>query len=219
MHYILKVILFIFLFCVVFIVWLNVYIFSITQSLIVPIEDIPERYKIALLFGAGVSWNQLSLMLQDRASTVVELFSNEIVDKVLISADNSREEYDEVRPTRDFLIEKGIKSWVVYLDFAGFDSYDSLYRAKEIFGADQLILVSQEFHLPRLLFLCRGLWLDCIGLKADKHDYLGLWYNYFREFGANVKAYFSLLLNVEPKFLWEKIPLTGESNAFRYDEI
>ena len=113
-------------------------------------------------------------MLEDRALAVVDLFSFGKIDKVLISADNFREEYDEVRPTRNFLIEQGIDSGMIYLDFAGFDSYDSLYRAREIFGAEQLILVSQEFHLPRLLFLCRNLGMDCVGVKADRRDYLGI---------------------------------------------
>jgi SanA protein len=91
------------------------------------------EYEVALLFGAGVRGSRLSPILEDRAMTAFQLFDSGKIKKILISADNSSPEYDEVRPTRDFLIAQGVKSGAIYLDFAGFDSYDSLYRAKEIF--------------------------------------------------------------------------------------
>ena len=212
----LRILLWVFLWGLLFFIGLNTYINSFRDK-IYTIDIVPEGYDVALVFGAGVWWTHLSHMLEDRAKTATELYKEWIVSTILISADNSHKDYDEVRPTRDFLIKHGVESWAVFLDFAGFDSYNSLYRAREIFGAEKLILISQDFHLPRILFLCEKLWMDCVAVRADRRNYLHIWYNYMREGLANVKAFFSVLLKVNPYFWGEKIPLTEESNAFWYD--
>lgn len=206
------------LFFCFFFVWLNVYIFSSAQSSLFELEHLPESYTTALIFWAGVHWDQLSLMYTDRALTALDLYFYEKVDTILISADNSFVDYDEVRPVRNFLIDRWVLSGDIYLDFAGFDSYDTLYRAKEIFGAKKLLLISQDFHLPRLLFICRWLELDCIGVRADRRNYINVRYNYARETLANMKAFLSILFDANPTFLGDEIPLTGASNAFWYDE-
>lgn len=182
----------------------NIYSFS-------DIKKVPKT-DVALVLGAKVySGGRLSDMLKDRADTAIELYENGKVDKILMSGDHGTKEYDEVNAVKDYLLEKGIKGEDIFLDHAGFDTYDSLYRAKEIFQARSISIVSQNFHLPRAVYIGRSLELEAYGISADRHLYGNIEGNIIREIFADIKAFWDVNLSVKPKFLGSPIPLSGDS--------
>jgi vancomycin permeability regulator SanA len=135
-------------------------------------EDIPNE-RAAIVFGAGL-WRDGSPtpVLRDRVKTASELYSQGKVEKILMSGDNSTEDYDEPTAMKNYAIELGIPEDAIVLDFAGRRTYDTCYRAKEIFGLESAILVTQEFHLSRALYLCDTLGVESTGVIADQHYYL-----------------------------------------------
>jgi SanA protein len=157
------------------------------------INDLPET-EVVLVLGAKVY-----------------LYEKGKVEKILISGDHGREDYDEVNTVKDHLLEKGVKSEDIFLDHAGFDTYDSLYRAKEIFEVSSVIVATQNFHLPRAVYIGKNLGIETYGLSADRHLYANIDYNRSREIFSKVKAFLDVSLRAKPKFLGEKIPISGDS--------
>lgn len=176
------------------------------------IDNVPEA-QTAIILGAKVHEDgTMSDMLYDRVMTAIDLYNGGKVEKILISGDHGRIAYDEVGTVKDFLLKKGVKKQDIFIDHAGFDTYDSMYRARDIFKIDSAIVVTQEFHLNRAVYIGKSLGLNVYGMKADRHIYLGMEMNIFREYFARVKAFFNVLFNSKPKFLGEEIPITGDSS-------
>lgn len=161
---------------------------------------------VALVFGAGIRPSgQLTDALADRVMTSVELYSAGKVKKILMSGDNGSTTHDEVTAMKKFAVEKGVKENDIVLDYAGFDTYDTCYRAKEIFDLHEgVLLVTQEFHLPRALYICNRLGVKSVGVIADKRVYsTNLWG--VREFLAQIKAGLDVrVFHSKPKFLGQK---------------
>ena len=167
--------------------------------------------QVAMILGAAILKNGgLSPILRERVDRAQTLYETGKVEKILVTGSNSTLEDNEVNPVRIYLLKNNIPGQDIFLDHAGFDTYSSMYRARDIFLADSMIVVSQSFHLPRAIFLARALGIKAYGLEADRGHYL--WRNYFREMFANVKAVFNLIFDREPKYLGEPVPLTGEGN-------
>lgn len=177
------------------------------------ITNINPPAKVVIILGARVYPNRLSDMLADRVDTAIDLYNLGIVEKILVSGDHGTRGYDEVNAIKDYLLEKNIPGEDIFLDHAGFNTYNSMYRAKHIFEIDKAIISTQKFHLPRALYLARGLDIEAYGLAADKRVYTKQGYNNVREFLARVKAWFNLNLKKSPRFLGEKIPLTSDSQS------
>lgn len=175
------------------------------------IQKIPQK-QVALVLGAKVkSSGAMSDILKDRVATALDLYRAKKVSKILVSGDHGEEEYDEVNAMKDFLLKEKVRPEDLFLDHAGFDTYDSVYRAREIFQVDSLIVVTQEFHLVRAVYIARSLGIDAVGMAADRQKYLGMARNELREIPARVKAFLDVAFGSKPKFLGEKIPITGES--------
>ncbi len=174
-------------------------------------NNLPE-VETALVLGAKVfQQGTMSGMLQDRVDTAIDLYKKDKVKKILISGDHGREDYDEVNTMKDYLLKKGIKGEDIFLDHAGFDTYDSLYRANEIFKVSSVVVVTQNFHLPRAVYIGRGLKMEVCGFSADRHLYANIDHNKSREVLSKVKAFLDLNFHAKPKFLGEKIPISGDS--------
>lgn len=174
------------------------------------LKDIPEA-QVALVLGALVnSEGKLSDILKDRVDTAIELYDAKKVEKFLLSGDHGRYTYDEVNAMKDYLLEKGILKEDIFLDHAGFDTYDSIYRAKEIFEVESMIIVTQEFHLPRAIYIAESLDIKSYGIIADKHIYVKASYNERREVLAQMKAFYNVLFHSKPEFLGDVIPITGD---------
>lgn len=150
-----------------------------------------EPPRVAIVFGARVWENgQPSNVLYDRVLTAVELYRAGRVRKILMSGDNPTPNYDEPTAMQRAAIELGVPEKDIVLDFAGRRTYDTCYRAKEIFEVKKAILVTQEFHQARALYLCNNLGLDSVGLTADRRRYDGERYFAFREFFSVASAWF-----------------------------
>ncbi|MCX6078999.1 MAG: YdcF family protein [Chloroflexi bacterium] len=157
--------------------------------------DVPSR-RIAIVFGAGL-WRDGSPtpILQDRVETGARLFFAGKVEKILMTGDNSLVEYNEPEAMRQYAIQLGVPDTAIVLDYAGRRTYDSCYRAKEIFRVKEAILITQKFHLARALFLCNALGLDGIGVEANNRNYMksSLFFWNFRELPATLTAFADVL--------------------------
>lgn len=201
---------------IIFPIIVNLCIINNSKSKIYTIETVPKK-QVWLILWAGVLQNNktLSDTYRDRVDTAIALYKASKIEKILVSGDNGDKSYNEVEPARDYLIEKWVKSEDIFLDYAGFRTYDSLYRARDVFNVKKVNLITQEFHLSRAIYLCDSMWLDCVGTKADLHKYLGESKNNFREFFARVKSFLDITFHKKPKFLWPVVDINGESNAFK----
>lgn len=121
--------------------------------------------RVAIVFGAGVRADgRLTRMLADRVNAAIELYQAGRVQKLLMTGDNSRVDYDEVTAMRRYALERGVPAAAITLDYAGFSTYDSCYRARAIFGVERAVLVTQQFHLARAVYTCRALGVEAVGL-------------------------------------------------------
>ncbi len=174
------------------------------------VENLPQA-DTAIVLGAGInSKGELSTIFKDRIEGGIALYQAGKVKTILVSGDDGQLEYNEVNPAREYLLVRGIPSEDIFLDHAGFDTYSSMYRARDIFLITSTIVVTQSFHLPRAVFLARNLDIEAHGLSTDQHSYRIK--NNFRELLANVKAMMNVMFNRTPKYLGEEIPITGDSS-------
>ncbi|MCK9393413.1 MAG: ElyC/SanA/YdcF family protein [Candidatus Paceibacterota bacterium] len=203
-----KLIFSLFLFILFIIIWSNYIVNKESGGLIYQdINQIPNA-QVVLILGASVKPNkEMSDIFRDRVDTAIKLYENKKVLKIIISGDHGKKYYDEVEAAKKYLLEKGIPPDDIFLDHAGFDTYDSLYRAKYIFDVKSIIVVTQNFHLPRAMFIAKKLGHNAYGLSADLHSYSGAEKMFIREIFADVKAYLDILLDEKPQFLGPKINL------------
>jgi len=174
-------------------------------------NEMPVCYT-ALILGAHVNEaGRPSVFLQDRLDAGIELYRAGKIKRFLLSGDHGTKGYDEVNNMKQYLLSRKVDTSDIFLDHAGFDTYNSLVRAKKVFLADRLIIVTQQFHLPRALFIARNQGIEAYGYVADKQDYPGMGKLAFREQIAWIKAIVEVTLNRSPKYLGEVIPITGDS--------
>jgi len=198
------------LFCFVLIT--NIVFYAETKAYIYDsTADVPNS-TVALVPGAAVSEDGvLSPIFIDRVNAAIKLYKAKKVSKILVSGDNSTGSNNEVNPVRLYMISKDVSDADIFLDHAGFDTYSSLYRARDIFGVTSLIITTQSFHLPRAVFIARRLGMEAYGINADLGNIL--FRNNVREVIANEKAVFDLITKRKPKFLGEKIPIEGDGRS------
>ncbi len=162
------------------------------------INKIP-KVETVMILGASVRQNKImSNMLKDRANTAIEIYKTNKAENILISGDGKEKNYNEVEVVKNYLLEQGIPKEKILLDYFGFDTYDSLYRARDVFGIKNIIISTQDFHLPRAIFIAQSLGLQAYGITADKQKYKNMELNIGRELLATVKAYFDVFYNVKP---------------------
>lgn len=172
---------------------------------------VPESYTV-LVLGAHVNeFGVPSDYLKDRLDAAYELYTAHKAKRFLLSGDHGRKGYDEVNNMKLYLLAKGVDTADLFLDHAGFDTYNSIVRAKEIFKVNDVIIVSQDFHLSRALYIARNKGLNAFGFAADKQKYKGIGRVKIREKLAMLKAIVEVIFNRSPKFLGESIPITGDS--------
>ena len=199
-----------FLLGVIFTVFVNVYILKTSESYISnELDDIPEAQAVMILGAFVFNDGRMSDILNDRVISALEIYNSGKVSKILVSGDHGREAYDEVNTIKNALIKEGVREDDIFLDHAGFDTYDSLYRARDIFELDSLVVVTQEFHLPRSIYLSKALGIETYGYVADKQPYLDRERNEIREVFARIKAFFNVIFHSKPRFLGERIPIEG----------
>lgn len=155
---------------------------------------------------------QPSNMLHDRLARGIELYESGAAPKLLMSGDHGTAEYDEVHAMKQFAMDAGVPSEDVFMDHAGFNTYDSMCRAKEIFGAKKIIIVTQEYHLYRALYIAEKLGLDAYGVDAAYRTYSGQTRRDVREVLARVKDVGTCMMKLDPTYLGDPIPISGDGN-------
>lgn len=196
----------IFLSAIVIAFGLNVYVnfFTSSRRYTNP-SKVPEQ-PVAIVLGAGIfSDGTPTPMLADRVRAAAKLYKQGRVQKLLMSGDNSREDYDEVTAMQDYAVELGVFPEDITLDHAGFRTYDSCYRAKEIFGIEQAVIVTQKFHLSRAVYLCNHLNVDAIGLGTpdwEIYPFRNVMFYSIREKFSTLKAFWEVhITRPQPTFL------------------
>lgn len=172
-----------------------------------------EEVDCILVLGCGVRKDgSPTLMLRDRLSRGVELYTAGAAPKLLMSGDHSRPDYDEVNAMKDYAMGQGVPSSDVFMDHAGFSTYESLYRAKSVFGAKRVVIVTQRYHLFRALYIARRMGIEAYGVCADGQCYSGQTLRSTREMLARAKDVFYALLRPEPTYLGDPIPVSGNGD-------
>ena len=153
-----------------------------------------------------------SHMLEDRLRRGVALYELGAAPKLLMSGDHGNVNYDEVDAMKHYAVDAGIASQDVFMDHAGFSTYESIYRAKEVFGVQRVIIVTQEYHLYRALMIARQMGLEAYGVAANYRTYAGQTSRDIREILARVKDFGMTIFWPEPTYLGEAIPISGNGN-------
>ena len=167
-----------------------------------------------LVLGAGLLPDgSPSLMLSERIQTGVDLYEAGVAPKLLMSGDHSRSDHDEVNAMKDAALARGVPSADIFMDHAGFATYDSFYRAGAIFGVKRVVVVTQAYHLPRALWIARALGLEAVGVACDTRRYAGQFNRDVREILARDKDFFKCILKPLPRYLGEAIPITGSGDV------
>ena len=153
-----------------------------------------------------------SAMLRDRLNRSIELYDLDASNKIIMSGDHGRVEYDEVNTMKQFAIDEGIPSNDIFMDHAGFSTYESMYRAKEIFNVQKIIIVTQKYHLYRAIYDAKALGIEAYGVSSDYYQYSGQFYRDIREVLARVKDFGYTIFKPKPTFLGDSIPINGDGN-------
>jgi len=186
---------------------------SMAPYIYASLGDVPDA-EAALILGASVVQGKPSPILALRANAAVALYNAGKVKKILVSGDDSSSDYNEVTPVRKYLTDAGIPDSDIFLDHAGLDTYSSMYRARDVFQADSITIVTQDFHMPRAIFTARLLGLTAYGYIAPGADEAGN--DYLREIPASLKALRDLVSRRIPEHLGAPIPLTGIGTSTWY---
>lgn len=167
-----------------------------------------------LILGCGVwNGNRPSPMLQDRLEEGIRLYEAGVAPKILVSGDHGRENYDEVNVMKNYLMDAGIPDEDIFMDHAGFSTYESIVRAKKVFGVERMVIVTQKYHLYRALYISGQQGIKAVGVNSDPRTYRGALYRSVREWIARDKDIFSCLFHVKPTYLGDVYDITGDGSV------
>ena len=193
---------------------INLYVRISTKNQIIKENEYAELSDVdcIIILGAGIWGDKPSPMLEDRLLEGIKLYQNNVSDKIIMSGDHGRKEYDEVNIMKNYAIAKGIPSENIFMDHAGFSTYESIYRAKDIFEAKKVVIVTQKYHLYRALYIANQLGLEAYGVGADPRQYVGATYREIREILARDKDFIKCIFKPEPTYLGDTIPVSGNGD-------
>ena len=178
----------------------NYYVKSSTKkNIYYSIKKFPKN-DVGIVFGAGINGNQPSKYLKDRLDAGIMLWKAKRINKILLSGDNGRDEYDELTVMKNYCYNHGVDTTKIFIDYAGFDTYSTMYRAKHIFKIKKATLISQEYHLNRAIYVGNKLGIKSAGYSANKGEYLGYNYVRFRECLSRCKSFFDVLIGILTNF-------------------
>lgn len=196
------------------VVLINLYIIKSTENRIVPADKTAGGYDCILVLGAGVKDDGTpSAMLKERLECALKLYKNGVSEKILVSGDHGTDEYDEVNTMKDWLKNAGVPPENIFMDHAGFSTYDSIYRAAHVFEVKKACIVTQKYHLYRALYLAEKLGIESVGTDAMQIRYGGQEMRDAREAAARIKDFFSGIFLPKPKYLGDTIPVYGSGEA------
>ena len=166
-----------------------------------------------IILGAGIWGDKPSPMLEDRLQEGIKLYQNNVSDKIIMSGDHGKKEYDEVNIMKNYVIERGIPSEDIFMDHAGFSTYESIYRAKKIFQAKKIVIVTQKYHLYRALYIANRLGIEAYGVGSDPRQYVGATNREIREILARNKDFIKCIFKPKPTYLGDTIPVSGNGDV------
>lgn len=194
----------------------NAYVIGLADDYILDFYQAKELEDVdcIIVLGAGVNKDgSMSSVLFERVSAGVALYDANVSDRLLLSGDHSRKDYNEVGAMKTYMTENGIPESVVFTDHAGFDTYDTMYRARDIFKAKKVLIVTQDFHISRAVYIARSLGLEAYGYACDGKNTFAGYRNEARESVARTKYIFNSIFKPLPKYLGEEIPIWGDASA------
>ena len=199
----------------VIVLGINLYIRLSTKNQIIVENEYSNLLDVdcIIILGAGIWGDKPSPMLEDRLLEGIKLYQNGVSDKIIMSGDHGKKEYDEVNIMKSYAIEKGIPSENIFMDHAGFSTYESIYRAKDIFQAKKVVIVTQKYHLYRALYIANQLGLEAYGVGADPRQYVGATNREIREILARDKDFIKCIFKPEPTYLGDTIPVSGNGDV------
>ena len=192
-------------------IWgLHIYIVKSTNSRIYEkIAEVPSFHTVIILGASVHSDGKLSPILQDRVDTGLHLYRSGKAKRFLLSGDNRRSDYDEVNAMRNYLLDRDVPEEHIFIDPAGIDTYDSMYRSRAVFKIHDAIVVTQKFHLPRTMFIATRLGFNYYGYPAISKKYQTESSLKRREKLANFKALYEVISQQIPSGMEEVTPVTG----------
>ncbi len=194
---------------------INGYVKSVGKDRIITVEKAAELEAVDCIIVLGCQVKDdgsLSHMLRDRLICGIELYEAGAAPKLLMSGDHGQKDYNEVGAMKNYAIDCGVPSENVFMDHAGFSTYETVYRAKEIFEADRVIIVTQRYHLHRALYIAQRLGVDAYGVPADLNVYAGQSVRNFREVLARNKDFLNCIFKPKPTYLGEVISVSGNGD-------
>ena len=194
----------------------NLYVTKTAGRQILSLEQAQELKDVDCIIILGClvkNGDQPSSMLQDRLTVGISLYKLGIAPKILMSGDHGTKTYDEVNAMKKYAIDKHVNEDDIFMDHAGFSTYESMYRAKEIFGAKKVIIVTQGYHIYRAIYDAQKLGLEAYGVTSDLHKYGKVFYNSTRETAARCKDFVWCIFKPEPTYLGDQISLAGSGNV------
>ncbi len=201
---------------VVFVSICNIIVVAMASGNILSVDEACNLQDVdcIIILGAKVkSDGSLSTVLEERVNTGKELYFRNASPKILVSGDHGQKDYNEVGAMKAYLVEAGVPKDDIFTDHAGFDTYDSMYRARDIFKAKKVIIVTQKFHISRAVFIAESLGLEAYGVASDENNRYFNFKTEIREIAARTKYVFDAIFKPEPKYLGEAIPIWGEASA------
>jgi len=198
---------------IIIVLIINFYVVSFSNNLIYSNVGNIKKIKVWLVLWASVKWDKTpSDILKNRLLVALDAYNKWTILKIILSWDNSLYYYNEPVAMQKFLLTLWVKKEDLYLDYAGFDTYDSIYRARDIFGIKKMVIFTQEDHLKRAIYISKKMGIDSYWISAGISKYKLSNYFGFREFLARIKAFLEVeIFNPKPKFLWNKIKILFET--------
>ena len=211
---ILKILLIIVLISIIITIIINYYIINTSKKRILKEEDYSKLNNIdcILILGAGIWGDKPSPMLQDRLDEGIKLYKKGLSSKIIMSGDHGKEEYDEVNVMKSYAIKKGVPSKDIFMDHAGFSTYESVYRSKEVFKVKKMIIVTQKYHLYRALYIADRLDINAYGVNSNPKKYSGQIFREVREILARNKDFIYTIIKPKPTYLGESINVSGSGD-------
>lgn len=186
------------------------YVNKLSREYMVDIDNAPVCDAVLVLGARVYDSYTPSPILADRLDYGYDLYINKKAKKIIVSGDHRRKDYDEVNAMKSYLMDKGVPREDIFLDHAGFDTYDSMYRARDIFEVKSLLISTQQFHINRSVYIARRLGLEAYGYPCEDKEVYNMEYLNFRESFAKVKAVIETdILKRKPEFLGDTIPISG----------
>jgi SanA protein len=191
------------------------YVMCSTRDRIIPADEAASLGADAILVLGARVWDngQPSGILKDRINAGVNLYQAGASGRLLMSGDHGQQDYDEVNAMKDYAVEQGVPADAVFMDHAGFSTYESVYRARDVFQVKTVLIVSQQYHLYRALYVARALGLNAYGVSCDTRQYNAFLLFDVRETLARCKDFFYSMVQPLPTYLGDAIPITGSASA------